>query len=510
MKRLVKNSRKKINIRMASFLPCCLFMLVLLIVISLVMTVTGQEEMKKSIQIINPRPNFSLFLRLDKGVGATYAPGEMVRISFSASKDTYVTLFRYDVLGNVQLLFPNQNQKNPLVKANRNYYVDFMIEQGTLPGIEYIQGFASTEPVLLTREMERRLEVEFLPKLSTEVHSFIQNIRGILTGLPAQQWVSSEVLHYQILERRPGTGQLWVNSHPEGASVYLNGRYVGQTPLELAQINVGEYLVQVELTGYESWQRVVQINDSRTTFLSADLKSTGQYGTIVIRCDVDLARIYLDGQFKRLTHKNRDIVLDDIPAGFHDLSIALSGYHDWSQRIEVKPNQKVQLTIYLDKIVGTGGLEIAGNVDNALIYLDEVYYGETSSSGRITISDIPEGSYELRMVKEGYDDYLTTVRIYPDRISKIDVIMQQEYQEYQKPEEGAVALYCNEDGARIFLDGFYITTTSASQAQVIEELKEGVYEITVIKEGYRIWQEEIYVSPGETVSVFADLVKIEK
>ncbi|KUK96018.1 MAG: PEGA domain protein [Parcubacteria bacterium 32_520] len=348
MKRLVKNSRKKINIRMASFLPCCLFML----------------------------------------VGATYAPGEMVRISFSASKDTYVTLFRYDVLGNVQLLFPNQNQKNPLVKANRNYYVDFMIER----------------------------------------------------------------------------------------------RYVGQTPLELAQINVGEYLVQVELTGYESWQRVVQINDSRTTFLSADLKSTGQYGTIVIRCDVDLARIYLDGQFKRLTHKNRDIVLDDIPAGFHDLSIALSGYHDWSQRIEVKPNQKVQLTIYLDKIVGTGGLEIAGNVDNALIYLDEVYYGETSSSGRITISDIPEGSYELRMVKEGYDDYLTTVRIYPDRISKIDVIMQQEYQEYQKLEEGAVALYCNEDGARIFLDGFYITTTSASQAQVIEELKEGVYEITVIKE----------------------------
>jgi hypothetical protein len=507
MKRSVKMSRKKFIISSTSFLNCCLFMLVLLIAISLVLTVSGQEETKKSIQIINPRPNFSLSIKLDKGVGATYTPGEMVRISFNASKDTYVTLFRYDVLGNVQLLFPNQNQKNSLVEANRNYYVDFMIERGTLSGFEYIQGFATTEPVLLTREMERRLGEEFLPRLSEEVYSFIQNIRGILTGLPAQKWVSSEIIHYQILERRPGTGQLWVNSHPEGASVYLNGRYVGQTPLELAQINAEEYLVQVELTGYESWQREVQINDSRTTFLSADLKSTGQYGTIVIQCDVDLARIYLDGQFKRLTHKNRDIVLDDIPAGFHDLSIILSGYHDWSQRIEVKPNQKVQLTIYLDKIIRTGSLEITGNVDNALIYLDEDYYGETSSSGRTTISNILEGSYQLRIVKEGYDDYVTTVRIYPDRISKIEVTMQQEYQEYPK---GAIAVYCNEDGARIFLNGFYLTTSSADQAQIMEVSGEGVYEITVIKEGYHTWQEEVRVNSGEISSVFVDLVKIEK
>jgi hypothetical protein len=49
-------------------------------------TVNAQEDMKKSIQIINPRPDFALTIRLDKGAGATYAPGERVRVYFRTTE----------------------------------------------------------------------------------------------------------------------------------------------------------------------------------------------------------------------------------------------------------------------------------------------------------------------------------------------------------------------------------------------------------------------------------------
>ncbi|MDD5636165.1 MAG: hypothetical protein PHE81_06240, partial [Atribacterota bacterium] len=81
------------------FAMMCLFLLLFLLSIT-AFTGSAQEEIKKSIQIINPRPDFALSLRLDKGAGATYAPGERIRITFRSSKSAYVTIFGYDSRGN--------------------------------------------------------------------------------------------------------------------------------------------------------------------------------------------------------------------------------------------------------------------------------------------------------------------------------------------------------------------------------------------------------------------------
>ncbi len=466
-----------------SLLSIFLLTLAILISINLVILSETPVEMKRNIQIINPKPDFSMSLRLDKGIGATYVPGERVRIYFRTDKISYVTLFRYDANGNVRLLFPNQNQKTSLVEPNRNYFVDYNIERGVPASFEYIQGFATLEPVLITREIEKRLEAEFMPSLGEEIPNFIQRIRNILLGLPISRWVSSEILHYQVMERRLGTGQLYVTSQPEDANVFLNDRYAGQTPLIVENLRIGEYIVRVELSGYELWERQVQINDNRTTFLSAYLQGTGQYGSIAVRCNENIARIYLDGNFKRLTQANRDIVLEEVAAGFHDLRITLSGYYDWSQRVEVKPNQRVQLTVNLEKITRTGSLEISCNVNDAMIYLDGNYLGRTSSNKDIIIANIIEGSYELRVAKDGYYDHTSTVRIYADRITGVDVQLEGEQRAIPK---GAIAIFCNEDGARIFVNGVYKTTTSALRAEIVGELEEKAYEITVIKEGYRI------------------------
>jgi hypothetical protein len=99
------------------------------------------------------------------------------------------------------------------------------------------------------------------------------------------------------------------------------------------------------------------------------------------------------------------------------------------------------------------------------------------------------------------------VRVYSDRISRVNVDLHREDQEIA---EGAIAIYCNENDARIFVNGAYHTITSAVRAEIIGELEENVYEITVIKEEYQIWQKEVVVNVGETTSVFADLVKVEK
>jgi len=74
---------------------------------------------------------------------------------------------------------------------------------------------------------------------------------------------------------------------------------------------------------------------------------------------------------------------------------------------------------------------------------------------------------------------------------------------------GSIAIYCNVSGAKIFVNGTYKVATLSSQPKILEEIKEGQYEITLIKDGYRTWVEDIWVYASETTSLYVEMNKIE-
>ena len=479
-----------------------LLSIIMILFILSINTVSAQEDIEKSIRIINPRPDFTLSLRLDKGAGATYVPGERIRISFRSTRNAYVSIYGYDSYGNIRLLFPNQNQKNQFVEANKDYYIDGEIEHNSRPGREYVQGFATTEPVMISRELERIIERQLFPRLEEGITRFTLRIRGILNNLSPQRWVSSETVPYQVVGSMAETGRLRLTSSPAGAEVYLNDRPAGQTPLVMDSIRAGDYLARVELPGYQTWTRTIQINPNQTTSVQANLASVQRFGSIAIRSNEGNARIYLDEQYKGLTEKNRNVLLEQISEGFHDIRVTLNGYDDWSRTVEVKRNQQVQLTVNLERAVKAGNLEIICDVDNAMIYLDRKYQTNTSINRSVAIGNLQEGNYELRITKSGYQDYITTVRIIADRTNRINVKMQ------RIARDGSISLSCNESNAKIFINGAQMATTSAYQAKIVDGLKEGGYEVAVIKDGFRVWLSEVWVYGGETVSLNANLVQI--
>ena len=282
----------------------------------------------------------------------------------------------------------------------------------------------------------------------------------------------------------------------------MNDRYAGRTPLLMDQIRAGEYVARVELPGYQVWTRTILINPDRTAIVQANLTSLQRYGSISVRSNENNAEIYLDGQYKGLTEKNRSVLLEQIPEGFHDIRVNLGGYIDWSQRVEVKPNQRVQLTVNLEKIKRTASIEIISDISNARIYLDGKYLKTTTANKSVTIDNIKEGSYELRITKDDYQDYVTMVNLVSGQIYHINVTMRPIIR------EGAISINCNESSAKVFINGKQMITTTANQVKTITGLKEGSYEVTVIKDGFRTWIDELWVYPGETTSAYVNLSRL--
>ena len=67
-------------------------------------------------------------------------------------------------------------------------------------------------------------------------------------------------------------GTLSIASRPEGAKVFVDGRPVGSTPMELPQIGAGSHVVRLELGGYRNWSSAVRIVAGETNRVTASLE----------------------------------------------------------------------------------------------------------------------------------------------------------------------------------------------------------------------------------------------
>jgi PEGA domain-containing protein len=68
-------------------------------------------------------------------------------------------------------------------------------------------------------------------------------------------------------------GDLAIDSDPPGASVLIDHRPAGQTPLHVSRLRAGSHVVAVERGGYERWTAAVSVVADTTTRVRARLQA---------------------------------------------------------------------------------------------------------------------------------------------------------------------------------------------------------------------------------------------
>jgi hypothetical protein len=73
-------------------------------------------------------------------------------------------------------------------------------------------------------------------------------------------------------------GSLAIQSNPVGGAVFVNQRYVGDTPIRLPRWRPGTHVVWVERAGYQRWTRAILVPADQVTRVQATLASERAQG----------------------------------------------------------------------------------------------------------------------------------------------------------------------------------------------------------------------------------------
>ncbi|PJE63676.1 hypothetical protein COU89_02030 [Candidatus Roizmanbacteria bacterium CG10_big_fil_rev_8_21_14_0_10_45_7] len=157
-------------------------------------------------------------------------------------------------------------------------------------------------------------------------------------------------------------GDLRVESRPEGVSVFINNRLVGETPL---QVSLAEDVYEVKLVPeaskektYMTWNDKIRVYRDSTSFINRVLaadsqdmagemlrpeKSGSSRGQILINTQPSGLFISLDGEERGLS----SLFIDNIPSGSHELTIQGEGLLPRTVPVNVTDGYKILIDVSL-------------------------------------------------------------------------------------------------------------------------------------------------------------------
>lgn len=132
-------------------------------------------------------------------------------------------------------------------------------------------------------------------------------------------------------------GELEVRSEPSRAKVYLDGKEVGETPLILPGMRLGQHQVRVVKEGYDPYEERVEVTgaERKTVHVPLEIKMGG----LVVHTEPSMAGVYIDGRsVGRSPYEGKGL-----PPKSYKVRVAKQGYEAWERDVTVEAGKKTEV-----------------------------------------------------------------------------------------------------------------------------------------------------------------------
>jgi hypothetical protein len=190
-------------------------------------------------------------------------------------------------------------------------------------------------------------------------------------------------------------GDLIVQTAPPGATIYLDGKLVGTSPYDGKGLSSGTYRIRVIKEGFETWERVENVEAGKRVEVIAQLKVKG--ADLEVRSEPPRATVYLDGKNMGET----PVTLSGVRAGQYSIRVVKEGYHPYEERVELIGGDRKTVLASLKTRLGVLGVILKTSGASLYVNGQPVEVGPSNTVGK----ELSSGSYKVKVTKEGFETW---------------------------------------------------------------------------------------------------------
>lgn len=282
-----------------------------------------------------------------------------------------------------------------------------------------------------------------------------------------------------IQEVKIQTGWIILDSDPQGASVYINNEFVGNTPLDSYKQPYGTYTYRVEKPNYHGESGTLVLNSSK---YEKTITLTPAFGSISIAANVSGVDVLLDG---KNTGKKSPCTLTEIPSGNHTVSLQKDKYAPAQYNVKVEDGKTTNVTGNLDARFASISIKSLPGAD---ILIDNLKKGNSSCT-----LDLMEGYYDIEVQLAHHKKATKQIQVVAGHSQTITL--------NPTPIYGSLDITSTPRNAKIMVDGKPYGQTP----NTIENLLEGTHNVALSLDGYATETKQVTIQENKTTTLAATL-----
>jgi serine/threonine protein kinase len=294
-----------------------------------------------------------------------------------------------------------------------------------------------------------------------------------------------------VLEKQSGLFSLRTN--PRGASVTLDDKEYGPTPINGVRVPVGTYQLKLTLSGYDEVSEKITVSAGRPFDKAYPLKRTPppaeQTYSVKITSTPPNADVYLDG-----VRKIKTPMIVTLKKSTGELRIQMANYETETLSLNLNPGSNPPINVDLKKASVLFSLQT--NPRGASVTLNDTPYGPTPING----VPVSAGPYRLKLTLAGYQEVSEEITVGAgqpwDKAYNLKRLPPPAEQTY------SVKITSTPPNADVYLDGVRKTNTP-----VTVTLKKSTGELRIQMANYETKTLSLNLNPGSNPPINVDLEK---
>jgi formylglycine-generating enzyme required for sulfatase activity len=249
------------------------------------------------------------------------------------------------------------------------------------------------------------------------VEIFAKNYQDLKAHMDVEGCGVHQALEFALI---PAWGDVTIGSNPKGAMVVVDGKEVGETPLDL-QLLAGNYNLEILAKGFKPWRTQLAVKANEPQILD-NIKLLPADGLLALSTRPPGANVSVGDEYAGKT----PLKIPLVPKTTHVVRISKAGYEKATRKVRLSSAQVKELTVDLVPIKGVVYLMV--EPDDAELLVNGKSLGPVRTELRLTAVE-----QRLEIRKAGYKSFLTKITPRPGFPQEVRVALKKKVPEKVTP-----------------------------------------------------------------------------